>query len=213
MVLHPITYWVSESMAICCSARVERTTSPIDTMPMTRPLSATGRWRMRLSVMMAMHWLAGVSGWTTMTRSVMTAVTGAPDGAKITWQSSDESIVTVSENGVLTAKGKGTATVKAAVDDSELTCIVRCNFEDRSGEGECTISNSDVTMGVKGETFQISLRDANGDKNTGLLWVSSDVSVCSVDGTGVVKAEGKEYCLLAGVRQLRSCAVGHILIF
>ena len=119
------------------------------------------------------------------------SVTGAPDGAKITWQSSDESIVTVSENGVLTAKGKGTATVKAAVDDSELTCIVRCNFEDRSGEGECTISNSDVTMGVKGETFQISLRDANGDKITGLLWVSSDVSVCSVDGTGVVKAEGK----------------------
>ena len=117
------------------------------------------------------------------------SVTGAPDGAKITWQSSDESIVTVSENGVLTAKGKGTATVKAAVDDSELTCIVRCNFEDRSGE--CTISNSDVTMGVKGETFQISLRDANGDKITGLLWVSSDVSVCSVDGTGVVKAEGK----------------------
>ena len=46
-------------------------------------------------------------------------------------------------------------------------------------------------MGVKGETFQISLRDANGDKITGLLWVSSDVSVCSVDGTGVVKAEGK----------------------
>lgn len=97
------------------------------------------------------------------------SVTGAPDGAKITWQSSDESIVTVSENGVLTAKGKGTATVKAAVDDSELTCIVRCNFEDRSGE--CTISNSDVTMGVKGETFQISLRDADGNKITGLLWV------------------------------------------
>ena len=61
--------------------------------------------------------------------------------------------------------------------------------------GECTISNSDVTMGVKGETFQISLRDANGDKITGLLWVSSDVSVCSVDGTGVVKAEGKRHSL------------------
>ena len=121
------------------------------------------------------------------------SVTGAPDGTRITWQSSDESVVTVSENGVLTAKGKGTATINAAVDGgSELTCIVRCNFEDKnSAEGECTISNSDVTMGVKGETFQITLRDANGDKITGLLWVSSDVSVCSVDGTGVVKAEGK----------------------
>lgn len=121
------------------------------------------------------------------------SVTGAPEGARIAWQSSDESIVTVSENGVLTAKGKGTTTVKATVDgSSDLTCIVRCNFEDSSDtEGTCTISNSDVTMGVKGETFQISLRDADGNKITGLLWVSSDLSVCSVDGTGVVKAEGK----------------------
>ena len=100
---------------------------------------------------------------------------------------------TLSENGVLTAKGKGTTTVKATVDgSSDLTCIVRCNFEDSSDtEGTCTISNSDVTMGVKGETFQISLRDADGNKITGLLWVSSDLSVCSVDGTGVVKAEGR----------------------
>lgn len=121
------------------------------------------------------------------------SVTGAPEGARIAWQSSDESIVTVSENGILTAKGKGTTTVKATVDgSSDLTCIVRCNFEDSSDtEGTCTISNSDVTMGVKGETFQISLRDADGNKITGLLWVSSDLSVCSVDGTGVVKAEGK----------------------
>ena len=121
------------------------------------------------------------------------SVTGAPEGARIAWQSSDESIVTVSENGVLTAKGKGTTTVKATVDgSSDLTCIVRCNFEDSSDtEGTCTISNSDVTMGVKGETFQISLRDADGNKITGLLWVSSDLSVCSVDGTGVVKAEGR----------------------
>ena len=28
------------------------------------------------------------------------------------------------------------------------------------------------------------------DRITGLLWVSSDLSICSVDGTGVVKAEG-----------------------
>ena len=120
------------------------------------------------------------------------SVTGAPEGAKITYVSSDESIATVSASGVLTAKGSGTTTVSVTVDDNPaMTCIVRCNFEDGAAEsGDCTISNSDVTMGVKGETFQISLRDANGNKITGLLWVSSDLSICSVDGTGVVKAEG-----------------------
>lgn len=120
-------------------------------------------------------------------------VSGAPDGAKITYASSDTAIVTVSDSGVLTAKGSGTTTVSVTVDDAApMTCIVRCNFEDGAqSDGTYTLSNSDVTMGVKGETFQISLRDANGNKVTGLLWVSSDLSVCSVDGTGVVKAEGK----------------------
>ena len=120
-------------------------------------------------------------------------VSGAPDGAKITYTSSDTAIVTVSDTGVLTAKGSGTTTVSVTVDDAApMTCIVRCNFEDGAqSDGTYTLSNSDVTMGVKGETFQISLRDASGNKITGLLWVSSDLSVCSVDGTGVVKAEGK----------------------
>ena len=120
-------------------------------------------------------------------------VSGAPDGAKVTYASSDTAIVTVSDTGVLTAKGSGTTTVSVTVDDTApMTCIVRCNFEDGAqSDGTYTLSNSDVTMGVKGETFQISLRDASGNKITGLLWVSSDLSVCSVDGTGVVKAEGK----------------------
>ena len=120
-------------------------------------------------------------------------VSGAPDGAKVTYASSDTAIVTVSDTGVLTAKGSGTTTVSVTVDDAApMTCIVRCNFEDGAqSDGTYTLSNSDVTMGVKGETFQISLRDASGNKVTGLLWVSSDLSVCSVDGTGVVKAEGK----------------------
>lgn len=120
-------------------------------------------------------------------------VSGAPDSAKVTYASSDTAIVTVSDSGVLTAKGSGTTTVSVTVDDAApMTCIVRCNFEDGAqSDGTYTLSNSDVTMGVKGETFQISLRDASGNKVTGLLWVSSDLSVCSVDGTGVVKAEGK----------------------
>ena len=121
------------------------------------------------------------------------SVTGAPDGAVISYSIADDSVATVSQSGLLTAKGSGTTTVTVTVDSNDpLSCIVRCNFKDGAQDsGACTLSNSDVTMGVKGETFQISLRDANGNKITGLLWVSSDLSVCSVDGTGVVKAEGK----------------------
>ena len=119
-------------------------------------------------------------------------VSGAPEGAVIVYAIGDESVATVSQSGVLTAKGSGTTTVTVTVDSNDpLSCIVRCNFKDGTQDDTCTLSNSDVTMGLKGETFQISLRDASGNKITGLLWVSSDLSVCSVDGTGVVKAEGK----------------------
>ena len=119
-------------------------------------------------------------------------VSGAPEGAVIVYAIGDESVATVSQSGVLTAKGSGTTTVTVTVDSNDpLSCIVRCNFKDGAQDDTCTLSNSDVTMGLKGETFQISLCDANGNKITGLLWVSSDLSVCSVDGTGVVKAEGK----------------------
>ena len=63
------------------------------------------------------------------------SVTGAPEGAKITYVSSDESIATVSSSGVLTAKGSGTTTVSVTVDDNPaMTCIVRCNFEDGAAE-------------------------------------------------------------------------------
>lgn len=118
-------------------------------------------------------------------------VIGAPEDESISFVSSDENVVTVQADGTLRAQHGGTATVTVTVGKYEpMTCIVRCSFGDENN-GECQISNSDVTMGVKGETFQITLRDASGAKITGLLWVSSDLEVCSVDGTGVVKAEGK----------------------
>lgn len=118
-------------------------------------------------------------------------VNGAPEDESISYLSSDENVVTVTQDGTLRAQHGGTATITVTVGKYEpMTCIVRCNFGDEN-DGAYQISNSDVTMGVKGETFQITLRDASGAKVTGLLWVSSDLEVCSVDGTGVVKAEGK----------------------
>lgn len=58
------------------------------------------------------------------------AVTGV-ENAKVVWTSSDEEIVTVDENGVVTAVAPGTATITAVVDGTELAakCIVRASFK------------------------------------------------------------------------------------
>ena len=51
-------------------------------------------------------------------------VTGASGTAK--WSSDNTSVVTVADDGTVTAVDKGTATVTAEVDGKKLNCEVRC---------------------------------------------------------------------------------------
>lgn len=124
-------------------------------------------------------------------------VRNAPEDAEITFVSSDPSIATVSSSGLITAKSSGTITITVTVDTGDkFTSIVRCNLGEsaESGSAESTkyiLSNYDVTMGIQGEHFQISLKDANGTKVKGLLWTSSDTAVCTVESDGTVTAAGR----------------------
>lgn len=125
-------------------------------------------------------------------------VKNAPDGAVITYASSDSSVVTVSSTGEVTGVGSGTATITVTVNATKLTCVARCNWDDSANQnggtgtanGPCTISHSDVTLAYSGETFTVSLTDANGDTVSGLSWSSSDGGICSVDSSGKVTATG-----------------------
>lgn len=51
-------------------------------------------------------------------------ISGLADGAKVTWSSADEKIVTVSADGTLTAKAVGKTAVTAKVSGKTLTCTV-----------------------------------------------------------------------------------------
>ena len=122
------------------------------------------------------------------------AVMNAPADARITFESSDPEIATVTDTGLITARSSGTVTITVTVDGFEpLRSIVRCRLDNSAEQNPnlCTISNSDVTMGLKGENFQLTLKDPDGNRITGLLWVSQDDSVCTVDQHGVVTAVGK----------------------
>ena len=120
-------------------------------------------------------------------------VENLPDGVTVSYRSADEAVAAVSEAGLVTAVGGGTTTVTASLSNGQsLQCIVRCAFGESGGTGSaCTISHSDVTMGILNEKFQLTLKDADGTKISNLLWVSSDSSICSVDGSGVVTAVGE----------------------
>lgn len=65
-----------------------------------------------------------------------------PEDAKtkpITWSSSDESIVKVSQNGTVTAVGVGTATVTATVEGSNTSCMVTVTEDSASTGGKSVL--------------------------------------------------------------------------
>lgn len=61
------------------------------------------------------------------TEATILTLTGG-DGSAAKWESSDESIVTVDQDGYVVAVSSGTATVTATVGSESVSCVVRCQF-------------------------------------------------------------------------------------
>lgn len=132
-------------------------------------------------------------------------VKNAPEGAAITFTSSNAEIATVTNNGLVTAVGDGTVTITVMVNDVKLTCIVRCKFEsttENNDDGTTTdpvgslslynpVGNAtDVTLGNIGDSFTLSLVDENGNAVSGVTWTSSNPGACTVDANGRVTRVG-----------------------
>lgn len=108
-----------------------------------------------------------------------------------TWHSSDESVVSVDEDGYLKAHKNGEATITATMDflgkTYQDTCVV---YVRKSVEG-ILLNDNKMTLAV-GETetltVQFSPRRATVQTCT---WHTEDAAVATVDANGVVTAVGK----------------------
>lgn len=127
-------------------------------------------------------------------------VKNAPEGAAITYTSSDSSVATVSANGTVKAVGNGMATITVTVGSEKLTCIARCNLgttaENTDGGttssviGTLSLNYTDVSLFSVGEGFTLNLQDSGGNRATGVSFSTSNSGVCSVDASGKVTAMG-----------------------
>ena len=74
--------------------------------------------------------------------SFILTATVTPDNATdktVVWNSSDERIAAVDDNGVVTAVAKGTATITATAGDKEATCVVTVTRKEEASNGITSI--------------------------------------------------------------------------
>lgn len=121
------------------------------------------------------------------TEKLIMTVTPADFTDEISWRSSDENVVTVSENGTITARNTGTATLKLTVGSVSTTCKVTVLQPVTS----VYFSKSSVSVEALSETgLTVSVSPSNAENKT-LLWTSSAPEIASVDENGKVTAHKK----------------------
>lgn len=105
------------------------------------------------------------------------------------WVSSDPSVLAVDENGVLDARGEGSAFISVLTEDG-LTTAMEVRVE--AAPKDIQLDPSRATL-ERGDTLQMQLMFLNADGSIDqsdhlVSWKSSDTSVASVDGNGLVTA-------------------------
>ena len=126
-----------------------------------------------------------------------------PAGGTLTWVSSDESVATVSDKGLVTAVAVGNATITVTDSETGLTasCIVRCNWEDSQPDNGGSSSGSGSSSGdTSGDTsapagnVDLSAFATNimGQYEFGMLQLlDADLMEQLYPGMGAVSAEQK----------------------
>ena len=128
----------------------------------------------------------------------------------VVWSSSDETIASVSQDGVVTAVSKGSAYITAtSADGSGLSASCTVNVvKPVSG---IVLSETEISL-KKGESVILTASVTPSDAtNTDLIWYSEDENVASVDN-GLVTAigEGRTYIIvesLDGANIVEKCKV------
>lgn len=120
----------------------------------------------------------------------LTATVG-PDTATnkaVTWTSSDTNIATVDENGLVTAKSEGTATIIATAGGVSDSCAVTVSAVTVPATG-VTVNPAELTLSIGG-TGTLTANVSPEGATDSVTWNSSDPAVATVDANGVVTAAG-----------------------
>jgi len=99
------------------------------------------------------------------------------DGSKnATWKSSDETVAIVDNNGKVTAKGPGKATIQVSIGSKTATCEVTVSYQ---------MKLNYTSYQINGLNESLTLKDAYLP-GTAITWTSSNEKVATIDSNGKV---------------------------
>ena len=113
------------------------------------------------------------------------------DNKRVTWQSSDEKVATVDENGKVTAVGNGTAAINATSVSGSYTATVSVTVKIPMEIQKLTIEAEKETLTKIGESteLKVKIEPENADLQK-LIWKSHNEKVAITDENGKVTAIG-----------------------
>ena len=102
------------------------------------------------------------------------------------WLSSNPEVATVSDKGLVTAQGTGSATITALVSNGQA---LRCSVTVTSDVGKVTLNKNDLLLRTVGTQERLTAAVAvESGGSVPITWVSSNPGVATVDTNGVVTA-------------------------
>ena len=117
----------------------------------------------------------------------------------VTYKSSDESILKVSNDGIVTAMGKGTATITATGANNTTASVTITVKQPVTG---VTLNKTTLDL-EKNQTEKLvaTVLPANADGDKTVTWKSSNNAVATVSQDGTVTAVGKGSCNITATTQ------------
>ena len=112
---------------------------------------------------------------------------GGPRSAEVMWSSSDESVATVDQSGLVTAIGDGTAIITATAEFVSGSATLTVEGPHVTS---IAVAPLDVTLWLGGtQQYVAAIADQHGNPmSAGVVWSSSDESIATVDESGLATA-------------------------
>lgn len=139
---------------------------------------------------------ASVSLWVGKTKALTATITPTTaSNTTVNWSSSNTKVATVSSDGVVTAKGKGSCTITCKAADG-YGAIATCPVTVKQQVTSIALSEASTMLWVGEEKTITATATPTSASNTAVKWSSSDNNVATVSAKGVVTAKGKGTCAI-----------------